>query len=483
MKISFSIRAFIVYFIILGSLSWFILDNAIERLNDGMRQSSESVIVDIANILASLIEDEMAAQNTSSAISTERLQRVFDKTVKRKLNAQIYQINKTEIDSEVYVTDAKGVVVYDSLNQQVGEDFSRWRDVQRTLEGEYGARTSFVDPERTEEGDEKIMVIAAPIYYADDIVGVVSVIKPIRSLELFLLSESNQLKKYAMVLLMFALMLGYLLSHWFTRSLIKLSEYAKRMARGEKAQQPEFWDERLSNLSDSITYMRNQLDGKEYVESYIHSLTHELKTPITSIRGAAELLNEDLPKAERQKFISNIDTSNRRMARLVDRMLSLAKLEGLQQLVNADEFDVTAEINHLIEERSALLKEKKIEVLLTNQQVFSVYGDKLLIQHAIANILDNAIDFCDQGSNITISTYRQNRHYTIEVVNQGELIPDYALQRLYERFFSLPRPNQKQKSTGLGLSFVYEIMKLHNGTIDLKNTDDGVIATLQWSNK
>ena len=494
MKISYSLRAFAIYFVILGSLIWFTLDNAVERLNDGMRQSAESVLVDMANVLASFIEDDL--KNTSATkLEPQQLIRIFDSLKLRKLTAQIYQVTKQSIDTQVYVTDQNGIVIYDSNGQSLGEDFSKWRDVRLTLEGQYGARTSYIDQDHTEPDDPKAMVIAAPISNQKNIIGVLSVLKPINSLEGHLLTESKQLQRYGFALLLLALIIGYLLSLWFTHSLNKIANYANDMAEGKKVEPPVLLDSRLTDLSHSISHMRTQLDGKEYVENYIHSLTHELKTPITSIQGAIELIDENMPAEDRERFLNNISTSNHRMSRLVERMLSLAKLEGLTELVATSEFDLIPTLRRLLEERTPTVDKKQIKIVQPNKSNFYCVGDKVLIGQAIANLLDNAIRFCSRNGQIDISVKSElndeQNHYSITIFNQGEAIPDFALDKLYERFFSLPSSSENSdidnqtdsnaKSTGLGLSFVKEIMKLHNGKVEITNVSNGVLATLTWT--
>lgn len=489
MKISYSLRAFAIYFVILGSLIWFTLDNAIERLNDGMRQSAESVLVDTAQIIAAGIEDQLdldsisAASEGANLFELKQLERIFNGVDSRKLNARIYQVTKTEVDTEVYVTNREGIVVYDSTGEAIGQDYSKWRDVKLTLLGEYGARTSFIDQNYTEPDDPKAMVIAAPLMQGSEIVGVVSVLKPINSLEGHLLTETKQLQRYAFLLLGLALILGYLLSLWFTHSLNKIANYANSMAEGKRVEPPIMRDSRLSDLSSAIANMRLQLDGKEYVENYIHGLTHELKTPITSIGGAVELLNEDMPREDRIRFLKNISRSNDRMSRLVERMLSLAKLEGLGELVATSEFDLSATIGRLIQERTHVLQAKKISVTSQPSTPFSCTGDRVLISQAVANLLDNAISFCVSGGELKIDINRSEPLFTVAVFNQGDLIPDYAMPKLFDRFFSLPRIQSDEtavKSTGLGLSFVREIMKLHKGSVQVANVTGGVLATLQW---
>ena len=481
MKISYSLRAFAIYFVILGTLIWFTLENAVERLNDGMRQSAESVLVDTSHILAALIESNL--NDSSDLPNTKQIEKIFTNVNQRTLDAQIYQVKKDKIDTQVYVMNKSGMVIYDSSHLHLGEDFSKWRDVRITLEGGYGARSSFLDQTQTNADDPKAMVIAAPIKQAGKIIGVVSVVSPISSLERHLSAETSQLQRYGFALLILALILGYVLSLWFTNSLNKIAHYATSMAEGQVVDAPVLADRRLADLTEAVSYLRSQLDGKEYVENYIHSLTHELKTPITSIQGAVELIDDSMSPDDRTLFLNNISTSNQRMSRLVERMLSLAKLEGLTELVSTSKFDVITTINRLAQERSPTITANHITLQLPQETHFECHGDKVLISQAIANLLDNAINFCGTDGFIDISLRTQGDEFQINVFNQGDAIPEFALEKLYERFFSLPSPNsenQNTKSTGLGLSFVKEIMKLHNGHVLIKNTEGGVLATLSW---
>lgn len=479
MRISFSLRAFVVYFIVLALLAWFILDEATERMSITLRQSAESVLVDTVNLLATTLEHQFVDQS----LDTWEIEQLFTEAYKRKLNAQIYSVHKTRIDTEVYITDRDGTVVYDSSGAHTGEDFSSWRDVKLTLEGEYGARTSFRDDDNTKEGDPRIMVVAAPIYFQEEIVGAVSVVKPLGVLEKFLLNQSKQLKTYAVGLLALAMLLGYLVSYSFTRAIQKLARYADEMALGKKAASPTFMDKRFIGLARAISHMRHQLDGKQYIEDYVHSLTHELKTPITSVQAAAELLQEDMPAEQRQRFIDNIQNANARMSRLVERMLKLAKLEGMQPLQTSGEFDLSESLRELLDERSALIATREINLSGLKKGPVLARGDRLLIQQAIGNLLDNAILYGKEGSNVEVNCEVSDKVYSVEVINKNQEIDSLVIERAFDRFFSLPADEQRSKSNGLGLSFVREIMKLHGGTAQLSNSDEGVQAKISWPAK
>ena len=484
-RISYAIRAFLVYILILGALVWFTLDNAIERLTDSMRQGAESVMVDFANLVAEIVQTEL--DPADQRLNVGDLDSLFDRLAERKFEAQIYSVLKTRVDASVIVTDATGRVIFDSSGQNIGSDYSEWNDIKLTLAGGYGARTSFIDPLQTGQDDPRAMFVAAPVLLNDSIVGAVSIMQPMDTIEAHLVAERSQLLRYVFGLLLIALVIGYFLSLWFTYALGKIAKFANSMAAGNETQAPEFLDQRLEELTNSISNLRTQIDGKQYVENYIYSLTHELKSPLTSVAAAAELLQGDMPEPDRQRFVRNIQTSNQRMSLLVDRLLSLAKLEGRRDQIEPAEFDLYSSIKRLIEERRPQADQRELSFQIEGEPPFVVSGDRILLTQAVANLLDNALRFAEDASAIQI---RFSKHSLagkamaqLEVINQGTAIPDFAHDRIFERFFSLPNTDSdldSRKSTGLGLTFVLQIMKLHRGQVTVENHANGVRAVLIW---
>jgi len=487
LKFSYGLRAFVLYAMILGGLGWFILNHAIERLNDGMRQSAESIMVDSANILASILEQQLTHESENSvSIDTNLLARSLQGAKSRQLDAQIYQVSRRNFGADVYVTDRSGMVIYDSSGKNLGQDFSNWRDVYLTLSGKYGARTSFLNSQgaKAQDGDPKAMIVAAPIHFNNSIVGSISLLTPIEHLNAHLETETLEMQKGMYLSLAVAVIIGFLLSLLFSRSMVKIATYANSMAKGEPLPKPHFLDQRLSDLSDSVENLRSELDGKNYVENYIHGLTHELKTPITGIQGSVELLKEDLSEEQRDRFINNIELSNQRMSRLVQRMLDLAKLENRNLVYNnLHSFNLEALIQEVADQYKQFCDERKLTLQVNGLARESSRGDRDLIYQAISNLLDNAIKFSAQDSPIELHFGTGTEGAFVHVQNQGELIPDFAHERLFERFFSLPsqqKGNNITKSTGLGLSFVKQIMKLHNGTVEIENLENGVLAKIKW---
>jgi len=128
--------AVILLFYVLGV--GFLLFRVSADLDARYRESAEESLVDVAHLLAAVIEDELG----SGGLDASRLRRVFDAAYRRRFAAQIFGLTKSRVDLRVYVTDGDGRVLFHSLGRHEGEDFHGWRDVSRTLQGGYGARTS-----------------------------------------------------------------------------------------------------------------------------------------------------------------------------------------------------------------------------------------------------------------------------------------------------------------------------------------------------
>lgn len=127
---------------------------------------------------------------------------------------------------------------------------------------------------------------------------------------------------------------------------------------------------------------------------------------------------------------------------------------------------------------ASLIEQKRLKFINELPKNLIIKGDRFLITQAISNIISNAIDFSNIDGKLTITAQKLAHSIELRIHNVGAEIPDYALPRLYERFYSLPRPDSGEKSTGLGLNFVKEIIALHKGNVMIKNEDNGVAVTI-----
>ncbi|MDH5184157.1 MAG: two-component system sensor histidine kinase CreC, partial [Gammaproteobacteria bacterium] len=394
-----------------------------------------------------------------------------------RINARISSLRKSDSNLLVYITDVRGKVIYDSLGQSVGQDYSRWNDVYLTLRGEYGARTT---RSHSDDPNTSVMYVAAPIKVNSRIIGVVSVGKPSSSVQPYFDSAVRNIETKVLILLLASLAAISFIVYWLTLSIRKLTMYAHGVQQGKRTPVPELREKELAQLAHAMEAMRISLEGKDYVEQYLHSLTHELKSPLAAIRGAAELLQEEIPEQARQRFVRNINNQSLRLSQVVEQLLRLASVEKRQQLQDIVGVDSAALVRQLCDDKAAMCEQKNISFDFEGFSGTSVAAEHFLLQQAISNIIDNAIAFSSAEGVIYISDNIDEDSWTLYIRDQGPGIPDYAQARIFERFYSLPRPDSGLKSTGLGLSLVQEVAQLHHGKVRMSNSPQGgTLAALQ----
>jgi two-component system sensor histidine kinase CreC len=474
----FSFKIFLAFFLVFGFAAYLFFSSFMTELKPGFRQVSEESLVDIANLLAEIAAIEI----NNGQINHGNFSTAIQRFQQRELNAQIWAHTKHNVGLQVYITNLNGRVIYDSEDKHLNADFSLWNDVYKTLLGEYGARSTLSDPDNK---FSSVMHVAAPVYNNGQIIGVLTVKKPNLSVEPFFQAAQKNLNQKGFILLIFALLAGLILSVWLSKSIRQLADYANTVKRGENTQPPKVYGLELTQLASAMASMKEKLEGTRYVEQYIHTLTHQLKTPIASIKGASELLTEKMPDSQRQRFINNIHTESNKLQQIVQHMLSLAEMENKQSLSSIEEIDLFALITQIIQSLSTNIQTKALHISLKPQSPTIFQGEVFLIEQALFNLIDNAISFSPKQATIFITVIQQENKIEICIEDEGSGIPDYALPHIFERFYSLPRSGENQKSTGLGLCFVKEIARLHNGSIELTNRKtQGVSARLSLhSNK
>ncbi len=472
-----SVRLFLGYFLLAGIAIGFVVRTFTAELVPGMRQSLEEVLVDTANLMAV----QVAAEVRDGKIDSGEFSNVMKQFESRPVDARIWFMKKRDPSLIIYITDQHGMVIYDSRGRDVGKDYSRWNDVYLTLQGKYGARTT-----RDEPADEfsSVMYVAAPIINEGHIIGVLTVGKPSVAVYPFVQAAQQNIEQKGLWILLASLAIGLLLTYGLTLSIRKLTRFARDVQEGRRVAVPKLHESELATLADAMEAMRARLEGKDYVENYLHTLTHEMKSPLAAIQGAAELLNEKMSPERRTAFVTNIRNESARLGQIVERLLRLAEVEKRSGLQHLEAVSLRELIRQLVNDKSPILVQKQLTIANMISEELIVEGERFLLRQAISNLLDNAIDFSSPGGTITLSGNVQGERVNISIDDNGPGIPDYAQQRIFERFYSLPRPDGGQKSTGLGLTLVCEVVQLHGGEIHIGNRPDGgaraeLILTLQ----
>ena len=223
----------------------------------------------------------------------------------------------------------------------------------------------------------------------------------------------------------------------------------------------------VRNVTESV-----RLDNMR--KEFVANVSHELKTPLTSIKGYSEtMMRVNLTSAETAEFVKVINQEANRMDRLVADLLQLSKFDYSKASWKKTTFSLS-DLAHTVAEKmkySASQKEHtlKCEVIVPTK----VYADKDSIEQVIMNVVSNSIKYTPDGGNIMLYVGTVNNSAYIKIVDNGMGIPEKDIQRIFERFYRVDKARSRQMGgTGLGLSIVKEIIDGNGGTIDIKSEVD-----------
>ena len=459
------------FLVIAGGGLFYLTRTMIADVEKQYSQASEEPLVDFSHLFASLIEQDVK----NGKIDPSRFRTSFRNAYRRKFLAKIYQLRKTTIQTHVYVTDKEGIVIFDSENgKREGSDFSRQNDVYLVTAGGYGARSTRTDPA---DSRTTVFYIAAPIYDSDgNLIGTLTVSRPETAMAPFADQARALLLKTGLATGLFVALLGALWIYLLLHPISSLTKHARDIASGDLSYLPVTGRAELKSLSRAIENMRHELEGKHYVENYVQALTHELKSPLAGIRGAAELMHEDehMSEEQRQRFLSNILAESSRSEELIRRLVQLAALESQNSLAEKQTIHLPRMLTEELKSFAPVIEAKKLRLICEGLESDSIQleGDPLMLRIAIRNLLHNAIDFSSEGGVISMACAASEEGYpTVTIKDEGPGIPDYAEDKLFDRFYSLKNQETGRKGSGIGLCFVKEAMKLHGGSAVLRNRE------------
>ena len=458
------IRMFFAVCAMIGLAAFFVFYNFRAEIRPSVHDVMEEVMVDSAYLLAELAAEPLL-RNTLTNVNGDFAQQLHNYRA-RKIDANIWGMAKETLDFRVLVIDAKGIVQFDSDERERGAYYGDWRDVARALRGEYGARTT-----RSNEYDAPTSTFftSAPMVRDGKIIGVLSLAKSTDTVDPFIQRAEQRVLQSGFWLLALSLVIGVIATLWTVWEVRRIADYADEVDAGKRVSKPEIRGE-LGKLASSIDSMRTRLEGQHYVERYVTALTHELKSPLAAVRASGELLRDELPRADRERFANHVVEQSERMRVSVERLLELTRLEQTQQLARREEISIAA---LLADARAACATQAEFAGVTIDVVPFSStlkwHVDRELMLLALTNLIDNAIAFSSRSGCVTLSAEAVAKHIIVTVSDQGVGIAADMLERIGERFVSTARPNGSAKSSGLGLSIVTQVVQLHGGTFSIAN--------------
>jgi signal transduction histidine kinase len=230
------------------------------------------------------------------------------------------------------------------------------------------------------------------------------------------------------------------------------------------------------DLSNAVSYMAGELNNlDDYQKNFVANISHDFRSPLTSIKGYAEaILDGTIPVEMQDKYLGIILFETERLTKLTTNLLALNSFEHNGSLLDITNFD----INHIIKqtaesfEGSCIKKKIKLKLLFSDTST-TVTADMDKIQQVLYNLLDNAIKFSPSNSTIIISTKEKNDKIFIAIKDNGIGIPKESINKIWERFYKTDKSRGKdKKGTGLGLAISKEIITAHGENINVISTEE-----------
>ena len=464
-KLNIGTKLFLLYFIVSSSLLWLFAQRT-------TFESAKSVMVEVSSLMS-----KVASQNNKDGeIDLE----TFESLIVNYLRSQRNTINKNSPQKlenlAIYVTDKDGLLVLDSRGLTLGTNMREINEVESALSGVSDTTNIIVEETKGNRKARGVVIeyflksrylnASNPIYGDNgEILGAVVVVAPL----IDLMGESYLLR-FIFYIFVIALLFGFLGSYRISRNINRVQKYTTNLFSGEDVLMPDL-NNQFNKLARTIRDARADVELKDDVEQYIDTLAHELRTPITGIQLTAENLLSPMTDVQRKRFVENILESNKHMDLLVNRLLDLSRIERREALKNVETVNINEIIHKVLKapSREKMISDKDIKIDIQINSNTTLKAEKILLEQAIGNILNNALDFSPKSGKITIKASQTNAAISIIVLDDGPGIPPQVINKLFTRFFSVSRPDTGVRGNGLGLRFVRKIMKLHGGEVSLQN--------------
>ena len=323
---------------------------------------------------------------------------------------------------------------------------------------------------------DEVLTIISPVTSGFRTSGYLLIHKPVADLEAerdsFMVPIS--ITAFVIYLLSFMVLISF---HYFVHlPLRKVTEAATQYASGNLDYEiPVTTQDEIGYLSASLNYMSTQLrDMEDYQKKFVANVSHDFRSPLTSIKGYLEAMADGtIPVEMQDRYFKILLFETERLTDLTADLLTLNEFDTKNLLLDYSDFDIHEVIKNTARSFEGTCTQKKISIeLLFASKVLQVHADKRKITQVLYNLLDNAIKFSSNDSEITIETTERNGKVLISVKDHGMGIPKKSITKIWDRFYKsdLSRGKDK-KGTGLGLAIVKEIIQAHGENINVISTE------------
>ncbi len=413
-------------------------------------------------------QEEIERVNNAKTISN-RIKFFLDDnrylSLRKGLITQIQNYSK-EINCRIIVIDTDQMIRADSgniYNEKISDNIQ----ITKSLKGDSSIKTY-----ESEEGHT--MYISTPIYNNTEIVGATLIIASLNDIY----SRIEQIRRIVYVIslssIFFVAIISFVFAVYFSRPIKKFTEAVKKMANGDLSQTVNInTNDEFKQLATAFNMMSTKLEQvDEQRKNFVANVSHELKTPLSSIKLLSEGLlhqNETDVKIYRE-FLKDIDSEIDRLNKIIEDLLSHVDLDKEKLKLNLKLTYINFLVEKIIGSLKPLANKKNINITFIADEKIQIKVDADKIRQAVINIIHNAIKYTPQNGNVEIKLYKEKKDVVIQVKDNGYGIPESSINHIFERFYRVDKARSRNTGgTGLGLSIAKQIVLLHQGSIEVES--------------
>lgn len=407
--------------------------------------------------------------------------------VKEVVSEQIIDIADKISDMEqqqpvrILLLDKVGIVEYDSNNDLGPNAF-----IKRNLGKDYPIVSKVLAGEDVQPMDLNIhtgyppeskwvMYAYAPINNATlGTIGMVIISTTLSDVEVLLQAMTTQFMLYTVVASTIAILVGMMISNTITQPIGKLTGVIRKMEQGKLDERVEVSGAKeMRELGQSFNVMSEKLQRLDQSRNeFVSNASHELKTPLSAIKVLSESLihTTGVDSETYHEFLCDINDEVDRLSLIVDDLLSLVRLDDVENKASFISIDMKELILRTIKSLFILAEKKKIRFSTDLEEACIVHGNELEIERAVGNIIDNAIKYIQENGQISVKLKRIENQLQLIITDNGPGIDHQHLPFIFDRFYRVDKARSRENGgTGLGLAICKQVIIKHNGYIDVES--------------
>jgi signal transduction histidine kinase len=385
----------------------------------------------------------------------------------------IFMLNRADriLGTEIWVVDHTGKVLVAAADHLYCEGNQlNPKDMQMLNSGKVS-----ISRGQSQFFQEAVIRAAVPMMDESKFIGAVILYTPVAGINATVSKMKELHVGTAAVGLIISIVLGFIISRYITKPLIEISSATNRIAHGNFQDRVRVTSQdELGRLAESFNDMTQKLGEYEDLRrSFVANVSHELRSPLTSIQGFLNALVEGKPKdeAERARYLAILQTESNRLGRLVNDLLEISRFDNDSVPLNFEPFPLEIVIKRALATLKPQAEAKHIVVKIAIPAgLSSCFGDEDRIEQVFHNLLENAIRYTPENEKILIAASLQGDRVLVEVADKGPGISPEHLTHIWERFYRADQDRSRAKGgTGLGLAIVKEIVEKHGGEVSIES--------------